>query len=115
MTDLTFYEFFCGGGGARAGLGDGWQCLLANDNDPVKTRSYTDNWGGRDVAHGLRCRPPDPLDSAGRRSPRLGVFPLPGPLRGWRRGLGLGASAPMLSGRASIALPVCALQTACRP
>jgi DNA (cytosine-5)-methyltransferase 1 len=45
MTDLNFYEFF--GGGARAGLGDGWQCLLANDNDPVKMRSYTDNWGGR--------------------------------------------------------------------
>jgi DNA (cytosine-5)-methyltransferase 1 len=47
VTDLTFYEFFCGGGGARAGLGDGWQCLLANDNDPAKMRSYTDNWGER--------------------------------------------------------------------
>ena len=43
----TFYEFFCGGGGARAGLGDGWQCLVGNDIDPVKMRSYTDNWGGR--------------------------------------------------------------------
>jgi site-specific DNA-cytosine methylase len=39
-----FYEFFAGSGGARAGLGDGWQCLLANDNDPAKMRSYTDNW-----------------------------------------------------------------------
>ena len=52
---LAFYEFFCGGGGARAGLGDGWQCLLANDNDPAKMRSYVDNWGKagaitRDVA-----------------------------------------------------------------
>ena len=27
----TFYEFFSGGGMARAGLGNGWQCLFAND------------------------------------------------------------------------------------
>ena len=30
----SFYEFFAGGGMARAGLGDDWQCLLANDFDP---------------------------------------------------------------------------------
>jgi DNA (cytosine-5)-methyltransferase 1 len=30
---------------ARAGLGDGWQCLFANDFDKVKARSYVDNWG----------------------------------------------------------------------
>lgn len=41
-----FYEFFAGGGMARAGLGDGWDCLFANDFDPMKGRAYRDNWGG---------------------------------------------------------------------
>ena len=27
----SFYEFFAGGGMARAGLGKGWTCLFAND------------------------------------------------------------------------------------
>lgn len=40
-----FYEFFCGGGMARAGLGPQWRCLLANDNDAVKGQIYQDNWG----------------------------------------------------------------------
>jgi DNA (cytosine-5)-methyltransferase 1 len=38
------YEFFCGGGMARAGLGTGWECLLANDNDPRKGAAYAANW-----------------------------------------------------------------------
>lgn len=41
-----FYEFFAGGGMARAGFGDGWQCLFANDFDPMKGRVYRENWGG---------------------------------------------------------------------
>jgi DNA (cytosine-5)-methyltransferase 1 len=41
----SFYEFFAGGGMARAGLGPGWQCLFANDFDPKKAASYTTNWG----------------------------------------------------------------------
>ncbi len=41
----TFYEFFAGGGMARAGLGDGWRCLFANDFDPGKAASYRANWG----------------------------------------------------------------------
>lgn len=41
----SFYEFFAGGGMARAGLGDDWQCLLANDFDPKKAASYAANWG----------------------------------------------------------------------
>lgn len=45
-----FYEFFAGGGMARAGLGEGWDCLFANDFDPMKGRVYRDNWsGGRDL------------------------------------------------------------------
>jgi DNA (cytosine-5)-methyltransferase 1 len=41
----SYYEFFAGGGMARAGLGDGWECLFANDIDPKKAASYSDNWG----------------------------------------------------------------------
>jgi DNA (cytosine-5)-methyltransferase 1 len=41
----TFYEFFAGGGMARAGLGDGWSCLFANDFNEMKARTYTANWG----------------------------------------------------------------------
>lgn len=41
----TFYEFFAGGGMARAGLGREWQCLFANDFDPKKAKTYSDNWG----------------------------------------------------------------------
>lgn len=41
----TLYEFFCGGGMARAGLGKGWACALANDNDAKKADIYTKNWG----------------------------------------------------------------------
>jgi DNA (cytosine-5)-methyltransferase 1 len=41
----TFYEFFAGGGMARAGLGPGWRCLFANDFDPRKAEAYAANWG----------------------------------------------------------------------
>jgi DNA (cytosine-5)-methyltransferase 1 len=42
---LSFYEFFAGGGMARAGLGRGWNCLFANDVDAKKGFSYQANWG----------------------------------------------------------------------
>lgn len=41
----SFYEFFAGGGMARAGLGRSWECLLANDIDEKKGLSYAANWG----------------------------------------------------------------------
>lgn len=41
----TYYEFFAGGGMARAGLGDEWHCLLANDICEKKAKAYADNWG----------------------------------------------------------------------
>lgn len=44
----SFYEFFAGGGMARAGLGTGWTCLFANDFDPKKGESYRANWGRGD-------------------------------------------------------------------
>ncbi|MCY0856856.1 DNA cytosine methyltransferase [Cupriavidus sp. D39] len=52
---FSFYEFFAGGGMARAGLGNAWECLFANDLDPVKASAYAENWGkdhfdGRDIS-----------------------------------------------------------------
>jgi DNA (cytosine-5)-methyltransferase 1 len=46
----SFYEFFAGGGMARAGLGNGWTCLFANDIDEKKGASYAANWGGQHLA-----------------------------------------------------------------
>lgn len=45
MIQPTFYEFFAGGGMARAGLGPHWTCLFANDIDPKKGAAYRANWG----------------------------------------------------------------------
>ncbi len=42
---LTFYEFFAGGGMARAGLEPNWKCLFANDFSANKVAAYVDNWG----------------------------------------------------------------------
>jgi DNA (cytosine-5)-methyltransferase 1 len=50
MRPLIVFEFFAGGGMARAGLGDSWRCVLANDIDAKKGASYAANWG----AEGLR-------------------------------------------------------------
>lgn len=41
---LGYYEFFAGGGMARAGLGDAWTCLFANDFDRKKAEVYRTNW-----------------------------------------------------------------------
>lgn len=46
MNNRTFFEFFAGGGMARAGLGSRWTCAFANDFDPMKATVYSDNWGG---------------------------------------------------------------------
>ena len=57
----SFYEFFAGGGMARAGLGIGWQCLFANDVDEKKASSYAANWGsaGLKVEDVARLTPED--------------------------------------------------------
>ncbi|HZK98950.1 MAG TPA: DNA cytosine methyltransferase [Caulobacteraceae bacterium] len=48
-----FYEFFAGGGMARAGLGAGWTCRFANDFDARKALTYQANWGtGGELAIG---------------------------------------------------------------
>ncbi|HEU5080193.1 MAG TPA: DNA cytosine methyltransferase [Opitutaceae bacterium] len=48
----SFYEFFAGGGMARAGLGPEWQCAFANDFDEAKADVYRTNWGSDDFHHG---------------------------------------------------------------
>lgn len=40
----TFYEFFAGGGMARAGLGSKWRCVFANEFDLKKSIIYQKNW-----------------------------------------------------------------------
>jgi DNA (cytosine-5)-methyltransferase 1 len=45
MPKFTFCEFFAGGGMARAGLGDAWRCVFANDFDEMKVSTYEANWG----------------------------------------------------------------------
>lgn len=52
---FKYYEFFAGAGMARAGLGDEWSCVFANDCDDLKKTFYEKNWrdghfDGRDVA-----------------------------------------------------------------
>ncbi|MHC8509877.1 MAG: DNA cytosine methyltransferase [Rhodospirillales bacterium] len=48
----TFHEFFAGGGMARAGLGDAWTCLFANDFDEKKAAAYQRNWGAAEFVAG---------------------------------------------------------------
>jgi DNA (cytosine-5)-methyltransferase 1 len=48
-AELTFAEFFAGAGMARAGLGDGWRCVFANEIDRIKSVSYIANWGGEQL------------------------------------------------------------------
>jgi DNA (cytosine-5)-methyltransferase 1 len=45
----SFYEFFAGGGMARAGLGQGWNCLFANDFDFKKGETYKRNWCDKEL------------------------------------------------------------------
>ena len=52
MNKPGFYEFFAGGGMARAGLGDDWECLFANDFDAKKAACYVANWGDREFRLG---------------------------------------------------------------
>lgn len=49
QAKISFYEFFAGAGMARAGLGQGWQCLFANDFDRKKTATYAQNWGAGEI------------------------------------------------------------------
>lgn len=87
-----FYEFFSGGGMARIGLGEGWDCLLANDFDKVKCRAYRDNFGGghlieRDVSKLSASDLPGRADLAWASFPCQDLS-----LAGARRGMEMGAA-----------------------
>ena len=52
VHNWSFYEFFAGGGMARAGLGSNWNCTFANDFDPMKAHTYRTNWGADHFVEG---------------------------------------------------------------
>jgi DNA (cytosine-5)-methyltransferase 1 len=89
MTQFTFAEFFAGGGMARAGLGESWRCLFANDFDRKKVATYEANWGAGDIRHGdvasltLGDLPANPVDLAWASFPCQDLS-----LAGGYRGLG---------------------------
>ncbi|MBJ8896376.1 DNA cytosine methyltransferase [Citrobacter braakii] len=73
-AEFSFYEFFAGGGMARAGLGKQWRCRFANDMDPIKTSSYIENWGAEHFdSRDVREIKPD--DLAGRADLVWASFP----------------------------------------
>ena len=89
----TFYEFFAGGGMARIGLGDEWECLFANDFDPLKATTYRANFEGSHFNEGdiwkvLPEQLPGTPDLAWASSPCQDFS-----LAGQRAGLGGGRSS----------------------
>ncbi|MGM0586052.1 MAG: DNA cytosine methyltransferase [Pseudomonadota bacterium] len=88
-----FYEFFAGGGMARLGLGEGWRCLWANDNDAQKCAAYRANFGDdhlmeRDVADVASADLPGQADLAWASFPCQDLS-----LAGARRGMGVGGGS----------------------
>lgn len=71
----SFYEFFAGGGMARAGLGEGWTCLFANDFDPKKGDAYRANWGDNGELKVEDIRKLDAADLPGSPDLVWGSFP----------------------------------------
>jgi DNA (cytosine-5)-methyltransferase 1 len=69
-----YYEFFAGGGMARAGLGPGWRCLFANDIDARKALSYQRNWGAGTI-HVGDVAALEAADLPGRADLIWGSFP----------------------------------------
>jgi DNA (cytosine-5)-methyltransferase 1 len=45
----AFHEFFSGGGMARLGLGERWECTFSNDFCPKKAKAYRANFGGEEL------------------------------------------------------------------
>lgn len=71
----SFYEFFAGGGMARAGLGSSWRCLFANDFDAKKGLIYQANWGTGGELHVGDIRDLDAKDLPGAPDLVWGSFP----------------------------------------
>ena len=71
---MHFYEFFAGGGMARAGLGSDWKCLFANDFDRKKGATYQANWGSEEITVD-DVRNIDPAELPGRVNLVWASFP----------------------------------------
>ena len=48
-SPFTFYEFFAGGGMARLGLGQDWNCIFSNDICEKKASAYRAFFGGAEL------------------------------------------------------------------
>lgn len=91
----TFLEFFAGGGMARAGLGNGWQCIFANDFSDMKAKAYAANWGDDHFVCGDVAEV-KPDDLCGRADLAWASFPCQDlSLAGNYRGLGEASSEVM--------------------
>lgn len=83
----VFFEFFAGGGMARAGL-KGWRCDFANDFDPMKAAVYAANWGDDHLVCGDVAKV-QPSQLPGRADLVWGSFPCQDlSLAGLNKGLG---------------------------
>lgn len=51
VSKPRFCEFFAGGGMARIGLGDDWECAFANDSSSLKVKVYEKNFGEGSISH----------------------------------------------------------------
>jgi DNA (cytosine-5)-methyltransferase 1 len=71
----SFYEFFAGGGMARAGLGTDWTCLFANDFDAKKGKTYRDNYPDENVLRVGDVRTIKAIDLPGQADLIWGSFP----------------------------------------
>jgi DNA (cytosine-5)-methyltransferase 1 len=71
----SFYEFFAGGGMARAGLGSDWICLFANDFDAKKGLTYQWNWGAAGELRVGDIRQVKSAELPGRADLMWGSFP----------------------------------------
>lgn len=90
----TFYEFFLGGGVVRAGLGATWKCLLANDFDHKKSRTYRYNWKSEELKT-CDVGSLKPTDLPGRADPAWASVPCQDlSLAGWGAGLKGDRSGP---------------------
>lgn len=89
-----FYEFFAGGGMARAGLGDGWACAFANDFDPAKAAAYQANFKDAEAHfHGGDVWQIDPAQLSGQADLAWASSPCQDfSLAGARKGLSGGRS-----------------------
>lgn len=86
------FEFFAGGGMARIGVGEAWDCVFANDLDPVKCAAYRDNFGDADLVERDVAKLA-PADLPGRADLAWASFPCQDlSLAGARRGMEIGGA-----------------------